>query len=132
VEILEPAAVESHISRKTSEIWGTHASFPLSLLKTFPLTEHGILHLAKHKRDMRYPSFVSPLAFKNFSCNRTWVPHIPDFLWSLVGSANFMRLSFKERRTRRPVRCHVQEIRGISLVFREMWDSANVRRATLS
>ncbi|MDT7816793.1 MAG: hypothetical protein QOJ42_6709 [Acidobacteriaceae bacterium] len=95
MEILEPAAVESHISRKTSEIWGTQASFPLSLSKTFPLTEHGILHLAKHKRDMRYTSFVSPLAFKNFSCNRTWVPHI-------------------------------------SLVFREMWDSTNLSRATLS
>ena len=27
---------------------------------------------------------------------RTRVPHIPDFLWSLVGSANFMRLSLKK------------------------------------
>jgi hypothetical protein len=54
VEILKPAAVESHISRKTSEIWGTQASFPVSLLKTFPLTEHGILHPAKHKRDVGF------------------------------------------------------------------------------
>jgi hypothetical protein len=29
----------------------------------------------------------------------------------------------KERRTRGPVQSCVQEIRGISLVFREMWDS---------
>ncbi len=64
MESLEPAVVESHISRKTSEIWGTQALFPL-------------------------------LAFKNFPRHRTWVPHI-------------------------------------SLVFREMWDSTNVSRATLS
>jgi hypothetical protein len=51
------------------------------------------------------------------------VPHIPDFLWSFVGSLNFMRLSLKERRTRSPVQSCVQEIRGISLVFGEMWDS---------
>jgi hypothetical protein len=25
------------------------------------------------------------------------VPHIPDFLWSFVGSLNFMRLSLKSR-----------------------------------
>jgi hypothetical protein len=31
-----------------------------------------------------------------------------------------------ERRTRGPVQCSVQEIRGISLVFREMWDTAAV------
>jgi hypothetical protein len=55
--------------------------------------------------------------------NKSRVPHIPDFLWSLMGLANFMRLSFKERRTRGPVQCCVQEIRGISLVFREMWDT---------
>jgi hypothetical protein len=57
-------------------------------------------------------------------CNKSPGAHIPDFLCSLVDSANFMRLSSKERRTRCPVECRVQEIRGISLVFREMWDSA--------
>jgi hypothetical protein len=40
-----------------------------------------------------------------------------------VGSPNFMRLSLKERRTSGLVRGCVQEIRGISLVFREMWDT---------
>jgi hypothetical protein len=54
------------------------------------------------------------------------VPHIPDFLCSFVGSLNFMRLSFKERRTRGPVQSCVQEIRGISLVFCEMWDTAGL------
>jgi hypothetical protein len=54
------------------------------------------------------------------------VPHIPDFLWSFVGSLNFMRLSLKERRTRGPVQSCVQEIRGISLVFREMWDTTGL------
>jgi hypothetical protein len=34
-----------------------------------------------------------------------------------------MRLSLKERRTRSLVQGRVQEIRGISLVFREMWDT---------
>jgi hypothetical protein len=34
-----------------------------------------------------------------------------------------MRLSSEERRTRRLVEGRVQEIRGISLVFREMWDT---------
>jgi hypothetical protein len=48
----------------------------------------------------------------------------PDFLWSFVGSLNFMRLSLKERRTRGPIQSCVQEIRGISLVFREMRDTA--------
>jgi hypothetical protein len=43
-------------------------------------------------------------------------------LWSFVGSLNFMRLS-SERRTSGPVQSCVQEIRGIPLVFREMWDS---------
>jgi hypothetical protein len=34
-----------------------------------------------------------------------------------------MRLSLKERRTRSLAQGRVQEIRGISLVFREMWDT---------
>jgi hypothetical protein len=54
------------------------------------------------------------------------VPHIPDFLWSFVGSLNLMRLSLKERRARGPVQSCVLEIRGISLVFREMWDTAGL------
>jgi hypothetical protein len=37
-------------------------------------------------------------------------PTNPDFLWSLVGSLHFMRLSLKERRTRGPVQSCVQEI----------------------
>jgi hypothetical protein len=53
------------------------------------------------------------------------VPHNPDFLESLLGSANFMRLSIKERRTPGFVRRSEQETRGISLVFREMWDATN-------
>jgi hypothetical protein len=37
-----------------------------------------------------------------------------------------MRLSVKERRTRGFIQCRVQEIRGISRVFREMWDTADL------
>jgi hypothetical protein len=54
------------------------------------------------------------------------VPNTPDFLWSFVSSLNFLRLSLKERRTRGPVQSCVQEIRGISLVFREMWDTTGL------
>ena len=57
------------------------------------------------------------------------VPHTPDFLCSFVGSQNFMRLSLKERRTRGSFESCVQEIRGISLVFREMWDTAGLQPA---
>jgi hypothetical protein len=53
------------------------------------------------------------------------VPHIPDFLWSFVGSLNFLRLSLK-RAARGSFQSCVQEIRGISLVFREMWDTAGL------
>jgi hypothetical protein len=51
------------------------------------------------------------------------VPHIPDFLWSLVGSTKLYAPFLNERRTRGRVQGCVQEIRGISLVFREMWDT---------
>jgi len=33
---------------------------------------------------------------KTFARPRTGVPHISDFLWSVVGSLDFMRLSFKK------------------------------------
>ncbi len=105
MEILEPATVESHISRKTSEIWGTRASFPVSLLKTFPLTEHGILHPAKHKRDMRYPSFVSLLAFKNFPRNRTWVPHISLVFREMWDSTNVSWATLSKPRSREEGNC---------------------------
>jgi hypothetical protein len=67
------------------------------------------------------------------------VPHIPDFLRSLVGSREPHAPFLKERRTRCLVRCRVQEIRGISVVFREIWDAtalhvllAKVSRAEVS
>ena len=50
------------------------------------------------------------------------MPHIPDFLWSLVGTIKLYAPFLKERRTRGRVQSCVQEIRGVSLVFREMWD----------
>jgi hypothetical protein len=58
--------------------------------------------------------------------DKSRVPHIPDFLCRFVGSLNFLRLSSKERRTRGSFQSCVQEIRGISLVFREMWDTAGL------
>ena len=49
------------------------------------------------------------------SCEAQWVPRL---------HAPFL----KERRTRGLVQCSVQEIRGISLVFREMWDTTALDR----
>jgi hypothetical protein len=49
-----------------------------------------------------------------------------DFLWSYAGSIKLYAPFLKERRTRGRVRGCVQEIRGISLVFREMWDTTNL------
>jgi hypothetical protein len=51
------------------------------------------------------------------------VPHTPDFLCSFVDSRVFMRLSLKRAAQAVPSKSCVQEIRGISLVFREMWDT---------
>ena len=52
----------------------------------------------------------------------------PDFLWSLVGSLHFMRLSLEERRTRGPVQSCIQEIGAIDgcpilRALCEGWDS---------
>jgi hypothetical protein len=43
-----------------------------------------------------------------------------------MGSAHFMRLSFKKGAHAALSNGNVQEIRGISLVFREMWDTTNL------
>jgi hypothetical protein len=55
-------------------------------------------------------------------------PHIPDFLWSFVGSLNFMRLSLKRAAAR-----SCPELRtgnaGHLARFREMWDTRPPRRA---
>jgi hypothetical protein len=58
--------------------------------------------------------------------SKRWVPHIPDFLLSSVGSVNFMRLSLKKGAHATVSSTRVPEIRGISLVFREMWDTTNL------
>jgi len=49
-------------------------------------------------------------------------PH-PRFPVRLSGFDELYAPFLKERRTRGLVRCSVHEIRGISLVFREMWDT---------
>jgi len=52
-------------------------------------------------------------------------PH-PRFPVEFRGFPELHAPFLKERRTRGPVQCCVQEIRGISLVFREMWDTAGL------
>ncbi len=47
----------------------------------------------------------------------------PRFPVRLKGFDELHAPFLNERRTRGLVRCSVQEIRGISLVFREMWDT---------
>jgi hypothetical protein len=49
-------------------------------------------------------------------------PH-PRFPEKFSGSREPHAPFLNERRTRCLVQCRVQEIRGISLVFREMWDT---------
>jgi hypothetical protein len=56
------------------------------------------------------------------------VPQTPDFLWSSMDSVNLMRLSLKKGAHAILSGGSVQEIRGISLVFREMWDTTNRNR----
>jgi hypothetical protein len=57
-------------------------------------------------------------------CNNSpGAPH-PRFPVQLSGFRELHAPFLKERRTRSLVERRVQEIRGISLVFREMWDSA--------
>src|SRR5580704_18709567 len=54
------------------------------------------------------------------------VPYHPDLL--PCSALRELHAPFlKERRTSSPVQCSVQEIRGISLVFREMWDTTALR-----
>ncbi len=53
---------------------------------------------------------------------RSGAPH-PRFPVKLGGFRALHAPFLKERRTRRLVHGSVQEIRGISLVFREMWDT---------
>ncbi len=60
----------------------------------------------------------------SFPEEKARVPHIPDLLRCPTTSLNSTRLSFKERRIRGLVKRSEQEIRGISLVFREMWGSS--------
>jgi hypothetical protein len=51
------------------------------------------------------------------------VAHTPDFLMDFVVLMDFMRLSSTKAAQAVVAWCRVQEIPGISLVFREMWDS---------
>ncbi len=47
----------------------------------------------------------------------------PRFRLKLSGFDDFHASFLKEKRTRGCVQCRVREIWGISLVFREMWDT---------
>ena len=62
---------------------------------------------------------------------RSGAPH-PRFPVKLSGFRALHAPFLKERRTRGPVQGSVQEIRGISLVFREMWDTTELDVKTLS
>ncbi len=57
-------------------------------------------------------------------------PH-PRFPVKFRGSCEIHAPFLEERRTRGSIWGCVQEIRGISLVFREMWDTTNSRRSAV-
>ena len=56
-----------------------------------------------------------------FPFHRAWGAPYPRFPEKFSGSREPRAPFLKEKRTRYFVRRRVQEIRGISLVFREMW-----------
>jgi hypothetical protein len=60
---------------------------------------------------------------QNHPRNKARVPHPPDLRCGFVGSLNFLRLSLMKGAHAVFSRAAYQEIRGISLVFGEMWDS---------
>jgi hypothetical protein len=53
------------------------------------------------------------------------VPHIPDFLWSFVGSLNFMRLSLKRGAHAVLSRAAYRKF-GVSACFWQIWDSEDL------
>jgi hypothetical protein len=72
VESLEPAVVESHISRKTSEIWGTQDLFgvcenskkkpQISPLSCAPIEMTNLLRVVKNA-SVQQPLSIEPLPF---------------------------------------------------------------------
>ena len=64
---------------------------------------------------------------KNLALPRTRGGPYPRLPVELVGFRGLHAPFLKERRIRSPCLRRVQEIRGISLVFREMWDSTALR-----
>jgi hypothetical protein len=77
-----------------------------------------------------------PLNRRSLHCGALWslspppkpgAPH-PRFPMKYCGFPELHSPFLKERRTRGPVQSCVQEIRGISLVFREMSDTAGLSR----
>jgi hypothetical protein len=73
---------------------------------------------------VRGPKKILSIAFP-IGLTKPRVPHIPRFPVKLRGFRTPHAPFLKERRTRGLVQGCVQEIRGISLVFREMWDTTN-------
>jgi hypothetical protein len=72
--------------------------------------------------------------FRLLYLNRPQIPGAPHSRFP-VKCREFRELHapfLKERRTRGLVQGCVQEIRGISLVFREMWDTTALNRATFN
>jgi hypothetical protein len=95
--------VASHISRKTSELGAHKDSFT--------------------REDPKRKILVSGLTFNDQQ--HPGAPH-PRFPVKRRGFRELHAPFLKERRTRGYVQGSVQEIRGISLVFCEMWDTTNL------
>jgi hypothetical protein len=69
------------------------------------------------------PNFRRVTPFELYPQTNRRVPHTPDFLCSFVGSLNFLRLSLNKGAHAVLSRAAYRKFWGISLVFREMWDT---------
>jgi hypothetical protein len=78
------------------------------------------------------PATASRVALSSLlPVHKAWGAPYPRFPVRFSGFRKPHAPFLKERRTRCLVQCHVQEIRGISLVFREMWDTTAFNLRTL-
>src|SRR5271156_1876590 len=70
---------------------------------------------------------MSSMLWKNSApagpARNRWAPHIPDFLWSFVGSADLMRLSLPKGAHAGLSRAAYRKF-GVSRVFCEMWEGS--------
>ena len=83
-------------------------------------------------RPSRLKSGLQAPAVLFYPCNKCRVPHIPKFPVEFRGFSTLHAALLNESRTRGPLQSCLKEIWGISLVFREMWDTTDLDLELLS